>query len=115
MQGQNRNVRITYPDSPNGELEIDVVQGIEMSLNLTYAELEYYAKDGVLKILQNLWANPGYRHFLFSKTAVVTLNNESPPGNNDDDPGNNDDDRVDLIDGNLIEGKIEITYRRAHR
>ena len=91
MQGQNRNVRVTYPDSPNGELEIDVVQGIEISFNLTSAELEYYAKDGVVKIIQNLWANPGYRNFLYSKTALVTLNNESPPGNNDDDP-------VDLTD-----------------
>lgn len=107
MQRQNRNVRVTYPDSPDGTLEIDIIQGMEISLNLTFADLKYYAKDGVLKIRQNLWANPGYRNFLFSKTAHVTLNNESPVGDNGDDH------LVDLASN--LTGSWVIDYHRGHK
>ena len=104
MQRQNRNVRVTYPDSPNDELEIDVVQGIEVSFTLTKAELRYYAKDGVVKLIQNVFANPGYRNFRYSKAAHIYLNNESSPGNNDDDHP------VDLTNLNWV-----IDYHRNHR
>lgn len=85
MQRQNRNVRVTYPDSPNEEVEIDVVRGMEVSFALTNAELRYYAKDGVVKLIQNVFANPGYRNFLLSKTAHIHLNNEILSGDDNDD------------------------------
>lgn len=76
---QNRNVRITYPDSPDGTLEIDVVDGMEMSIMLTLSDLQYYAKDGVVKVLQNRYAGPGYSNFLYSQTAHIILNKGDKP------------------------------------
>ena len=70
---QNRNVRITYPDSPHGTLEIDLVEGMEVSLTLTLPMLRYYAKDGVVEVIQNRYAGPGYSNYLYSQTMRVSL------------------------------------------
>lgn len=76
MKGQNRNVRITYPDSKDGTLEVDFVQGMEVCLNLPYALLQHYAKDGKVEINQNLFALPGYRNFLYTKVMEITLSDD---------------------------------------
>ncbi len=76
---QNRNVRITYPDSPDGILEIDVVEGVEISITLTLSELQYYAKDGIIEVIQNRYAGPGYSNFLYSQTARIILNKGDEP------------------------------------
>lgn len=70
---QNRNVRITYPDSPDGTLEIDVVDRMEISLTLTLPMLQYYAKDGVVEVIQNRYAGPGYSNYLYSQTMHISL------------------------------------------
>ena len=70
---QNRNVRITYPDSPDGTLEVDLVEGMEVSLTLTLPMLRYYAKDGVVEVIQNRYAGPGYSNYLYSQTMRVSL------------------------------------------
>lgn len=82
MNEQNRNVRITYPDSRNEILEIDFVQGVEVELHLPIDLLRYYAKDGKVEINQNLFALPGYRNYLRSKVMEITLSDDESP---DDD------------------------------
>lgn len=76
MKEQNRNVRITYPDSRNGTLEIDFIQGVEIELHLPIDLLRYYAKDGKVEINQNLSALPGYRNFLYTKVMEITLSED---------------------------------------
>lgn len=76
MKKQNRNVRITYPDSRNGTLEIDFVQGTTVELFLPFDLLQYYAKDGKVEINQNLFALPGYRNYLRTKVMEITLSDD---------------------------------------
>ena len=68
---RNRNVRITYPDSTEDPLKIDVVKGMEVCCNLSFAELRDYLKNGVIEIQQNLFALPCYHKFLCSKVIQV--------------------------------------------
>ena len=78
----NRNVRITYPDSKDGELEVDIIQGVEMSLNVEDPQLWHFAKDNELEIHFNTFARPNYRGYLNSHVTRVTRNyNESPDEN----------------------------------
>lgn len=64
----HKNMRITYPDSTDDRLEIDVVQGVEMCLNLADSQLWNYANnDGVLEIQLNVFTLPEFRQFLYSK------------------------------------------------
>ena len=76
MKEQNRNVRITYPDSRNGILEVDFIQGVEVKLYLPLDLLRYYAKDGKVEVNQNLFALPGYRNYLSTKVMEITLNDD---------------------------------------
>ena len=71
MSKRSRNVRITYPNSTNDILEIDVVEGTEVCLNLPFVELQHYLKDGEVKIQQNVFASPGYLKFLYTKVARI--------------------------------------------
>ena len=89
MEKQNRNVRITYPDSPDGTLEIDVVEGIEMSIMLTLSDLQYYAKDGIVEVIQNRYAGPGYSNYLYSQTMNIILG---------EDEGNKPEKRVITVE-----------------
>ena len=78
----NRNVRITYPDSKGGTLEIDVIQGVEMSLDMSDPQLWNFVEGNKLKIHFNIFAHPNYRKFLRSHITTFTRNyNESPDGN----------------------------------
>ncbi|MYB92517.1 hypothetical protein F4054_05435 [Candidatus Poribacteria bacterium] len=76
MKEQNRNVRITYPDSRDRTLEIDFVQGTTIELFLPFDLLQYYAKDGKVEINQNLFALPGYRNYLRTKVMEITLSDD---------------------------------------
>ena len=77
---QNRNVRITYPDSPDGTLEVDIVEGMEISFTLTLSDLQYYAKDGVVKVIQNRYAGPDYSNYLYSQTMSIILSKGDKSG-----------------------------------
>ena len=64
----HKNMRITYPDSTDDKLEIDVVEGIKMCLNLADSQLWNYANnDSLLEIQLNVFALPEFRQFLYSK------------------------------------------------
>ena len=79
---RNRNVRITYPDSKGGTLEIDVVEGVEMSLNIDDPQLWNFAEGDKLKVHFNIFAHSNYRKFLRSHITTFTRNyNESPDDN----------------------------------
>lgn len=77
----NRNVRITYPDSKNGKLEVDVVEGVEMSLNVDDPQLWNFAEGNDLEIRINIFAQPNYRKFLRSHVTRITRNYKELPGN----------------------------------
>ena len=61
------NHRITYPDNTDETLEIDVVKGAEVFLNLEHPQLWDYADDGRLEIQFNVFALSDYRQFLYCK------------------------------------------------
>ncbi|MYA56959.1 hypothetical protein F4X88_11720 [Candidatus Poribacteria bacterium] len=69
----NKNVRITYPDSKDGILEVDVVQGVEMSLKVDDS-LWCFAEGNKLEIRFNIFAHPNYRKFLRSHVTTFTRN-----------------------------------------
>jgi hypothetical protein len=71
---RNRNVRITYPDSKGGTLEIDVIQGVEMSLDMSDPQLWNFVEGNKLKIHFNIFAHPNYRKFLRSHVTTFTRN-----------------------------------------
>ena len=88
MSSRNKNVRITYPDSPKDMLEVDFIEGTEICLNLSFAELRHYLKDGMVRIQQNLFALPNYRHFLYSKVArIFPTDGEFPHSDGESDKG----------------------------
>lgn len=79
LQEPNRNVRITYPDDKHGTLEVDIVQGMEVSLNLDNPQLWYFAEGNKLTIRLNTFARPNYRGYLNSRILPLVRNsNESP-------------------------------------
>ena len=83
LQQPNRNVRITYPDSKDGKLEVDLIQNEEMSLNLDDPKLWYFSEGNELEIRFNIYALPNYRKFLRSHVTKFSRNyNEPPDGNN---------------------------------
>lgn len=94
MSTRNRNVRITYPDSTDGILEMDVIQGMEVCLNLPFSELRYYLKDGKVKIQQNVFALPGYRKFIRSKVARIYPRDGEFPNN---DVSSNDSKTLNVV------------------
>ncbi len=77
----NRNVRITYPDSKNGILEVDVIQGVEISFKIDDV-LWCFAKQNKLKIRFNIFAHPNYRKFLRSHVTTFTRNYSEFPVSN---------------------------------
>ena len=78
----NRNVRITYPNSKDGKLEVDIIEGMEMSLNLNDPHIWSFAEENELEIHFNIFASPNYRKFLRTHITKFTRNyNESLDGN----------------------------------
>ena len=76
----NRNVRITYPDSKDGKLEVDIIQGVEISFHVDDV-LWCFADGDELEIHFNIFAHPNYRKFLRSHVTKFTRSyNESPDG-----------------------------------
>ena len=64
----HKNMRITYPDGTDDRLEVDIIEGMEMCLNLSDPQLWNYANnDGILEIQLNVFALPEFRQFLYSK------------------------------------------------
>lgn len=74
LQKPNRNVRITYPDSKTGTLEVDIIEGVEMSLSVDDPRLWDFAEGNELEIQFNIFAQPNYRKFLRSHVSRVTRN-----------------------------------------
>ena len=74
----NRNVRITYPDSKDGKLEIDVIQGMEMSLDMSNPQLWNFAEGNELEVHFNIFAHPNYRKFLRTHITTFTRNFNEP-------------------------------------
>ncbi|MDE0423998.1 MAG: hypothetical protein OXN25_03905 [Candidatus Poribacteria bacterium] len=82
LQKPNRNVRITYPDNRDGKLEVDIIQGVEISLEIDDT-LWCFAEGNELEIHFNIFAQPNYRKFLRSHVTKFTRNYNNPPdGNN---------------------------------
>ena len=69
----NRNVRIIYPDSKHGKLEVDIIQGVEISLKIDDT-LWCFAEGNELEIHFNIFAQPNYRKFLRSHVTKFTRN-----------------------------------------
>jgi hypothetical protein len=69
----NKNVRITYPDNKDGILEVDVIQGMEMSLKVDDS-LWCFAEGNKLEVRFNIFAHPNYRKFLRSHVTTFTRN-----------------------------------------
>ena len=78
----NRNVRITYPDSKDGKLEVDIIEGAEMSLNLNDPYIWHFAKGNELEIRFNIYAQPNYHKFLRSQVTKFTRNYNDPSNAN---------------------------------
>lgn len=74
----NRNVRITYPDSKDGKLEVDLIEGAEMSLNLNDPYIWHFAEGNELEIRFNIYAQPNYHKFLRSHVTKFTRNYNDP-------------------------------------
>lgn len=68
----NKNVRITYPDRKGGKLEIDIMEGMEMALNLNDEDIWYFAEGNELTIQFNIFAQPNYHKYLRSHVTQVT-------------------------------------------
>ena len=68
----NKNVRITYPNSKDGKLEVDIIEGMDMSLNLNDPHIWSFAEGNKLEIRFNIFAHPNYRKFLRSHVATFT-------------------------------------------
>ena len=80
----HRNIRITYPDSRDGKLEVDVVQGVAMSLNIDMNDPQFwsFAEGNELEIQFNIFALPNYRKYLRSQVTKITRTyNESTDSN----------------------------------
>ena len=80
----HRNVRITYPDSKNGTLMVDVVQNTEWLLNIDMSDpqLWSFAKGDELELHFNVFAQPNYRKYLRSGVTKITREyNKSADGN----------------------------------
>lgn len=80
----HRNIRITYPDSRDGKLEIDVVQNTEWSLNIDMNDPHFwsFAEGNELEIQFNIFALPNYRKYLRSHVTKITrIYNESADSN----------------------------------
>lgn len=88
MYNRNKNVRVTYPDNSDGILEMDIIQGMEVCLNLPSNELRHYLKNGVVEIQQNVFALPNYRKFLYSKIARIYPREGEFPNNVDTSQNN---------------------------
>lgn len=68
----NKNVRITYPDRRGDKLEIDIMEGMEMELNLNDEDIWYFAEGNELTIQFNIFAQPNYHKYLRSHVTQVT-------------------------------------------
>ncbi len=68
----NKNVRITYPDRKGGKLEIDIMEGMEIELNLNDEDIWYFAEGNELTIRFNIFAQPHYHKYLRSHVTQVT-------------------------------------------
>ena len=68
----NKNVRITYPDRKGDKLEIDIMEGMEMELNLNDEDIWYFAEGNELTIQFNIFAQPNYHKYLRSHVTQVT-------------------------------------------
>ena len=80
----HRNIRITYPDGKDGKLEVDVVQGVEILLNIDMNDPQFwsFAKGNELEIHFNIFALPNYRKYLRSQVTKITRTyNESTDNN----------------------------------
>ena len=81
----HRNIRITYPDSKNGTLMVDVVQNTEWSLNISMSDplLWSFAEGNELEIHFNIFAQPNYRTYLRTLVNKIVRNYNESPNNND--------------------------------
>ncbi len=77
----NKNIRITYPDNKNGKLEVDVIVGMEISLDLHNSQLWSFAKGNDLEIHLNIFAEPNYRKFLRTHVLSFTRSNKNLDNN----------------------------------
>lgn len=68
----NKNVRITYPNRKGDKLEVDIMEGVEMALNLNDEDLWYFAEGNELEIQFNIFAQPDYHKYLRSHVTQVT-------------------------------------------
>lgn len=79
----HRNVRITYPDSRNGTLMVDVVEGMEWSLYVNMNDpLWSFAEGNELVIHFNIFAQPNYRKYLRSHVTTITRKYNELPNSN---------------------------------
>ena len=80
----HKNVRITYPDSRNGILVVDVVQNTEWSLNISMSDplLWSFAEGNELEIHFNIFAQPNYRTYLRTQVNKIVRNYNEAPNNN---------------------------------
>ncbi len=78
----HRNVRITYPDSKDGTLEVDVIQSVGGSINLEDPQLWHFAEGNKLEIRLNTFANPNYRKFLRTDVVPLVRNSNESSGDN---------------------------------
>ena len=80
----HRNIRITYPNSKNDTLMVDVVQNTEWALNISMSDpLWSFAEDNELEIHFNIFAQPNYRTYLRTQVNKIIRNYNESPNNND--------------------------------
>ena len=81
----HRNIRITYPDSKNGTLMVDVVQNTEWSLNISMSDplLWSFAEGNELEIHFNIFAQPNYRAYLRTQINKIVRNYNESRNRND--------------------------------
>ncbi len=75
----NKNVRITYPERKGGELEIDIMEGMEIDINLNDEDIWYFAEGNELTIRFNIFAQPHYHKYLRSHVTQVTRDGKKFP------------------------------------
>lgn len=79
----HRNVRITYPDSMNETLMVDIVENMEWSLSIDMNDpLWSFAKDNELIIHINIFAQSNYRKYLRSHETKIIRKYDEPTSSN---------------------------------
>ncbi len=73
----NKNVRITYPAHKGDKLEIDIMEGMEMELNMNDEDIWYFAEGNELTIQFNIFAQPNYHKYLRSHVTKVNRDDKA--------------------------------------